>query len=68
MKNRYLTVIPRWYDYEHADNPHSEISLKGRWLMDAGFNPHDKVTVLVEDGFLRIIKIIEKGGEKNEKQ
>ena len=53
-KQRKLTVIARWYDNESIENAHSEIRLKGKWLMDAGFFPGDTVHVIVEDNKLII--------------
>jgi hypothetical protein len=64
MKNRNLTVdkyIPsrsthKFY-YSNVQNYASRLRIQGNWLREAGFNPGDKVEVIVDDGKLTIVNL-----------
>ncbi|MEW6613979.1 MAG: SymE family type I addiction module toxin [Thermodesulfobacteriota bacterium] len=57
---RKLKVIERYYDNEFRGGGHSEIRLKGKWLLKFGFKPGAKVEVVPEDGRL-VIQLIKDG-------
>jgi len=64
MKNRNLTVdefIPyrakRTYFYKDTENHASRLRVQGNWLRDAGFNPGDKVKVIVDKDKLTIVNL-----------
>ena len=57
--HRQLKVKCGWYDYQarqtlKQQSTIAEISLKGKWLADAGFTVDSKVDVCIEDGRLVI--------------
>ena len=58
-QHRRLKVKRGWYDYQgrqplKQQSTIAEISLKGKWLADAGFTVDSKVDVCIEDGRLVI--------------
>ena len=58
-QHRRLKVKRGWYDYQgrqtrQQQSTIAEISLKGKWLADAGFTVDSKVDVCIEDGRLVI--------------
>ena len=58
-QHRQLKVKRGWYDYQgrqplKQQSTIAEISLKGKWLADAGFTIDSKVDVCIEDGRLVI--------------
>ena len=58
-QHRQLKVKRGWYDYQgrqplKQQSTIAEISLKGKWLADAGFTVDSNVDVCVEDGRLVI--------------
>ena len=58
-QHRQLKVKRGWYDYQgrqplKQQSTIAEISLKGKWLADAGFDVDSNVDVCVEDGRLVI--------------
>ena len=58
-QRRQLKVKRGWYDYQgrqplKQQSTIAEISLKGKWLADAGFTVDSKVDVCIEDGRLVI--------------
>ena len=58
-QHRQLKVKRGWYDYQgrqplKQQSTIAEISLKGKWLADAGFTVDSKVDVCIEDGRLVI--------------
>ena len=58
-QHRQLKVKRGWYDYQarqplKQQSTIAEISLKGKWLADAGFTVDSNVDVCIEDGRLVI--------------
>jgi len=53
-------VIPSKAPVRRASKVFPQLLLKGLWLKNAGFDPYDDVTVLVQDGRL-IIEIAGSG-------
>ena len=58
-QHRRLKVKRGWYDYQgrqplKQQSTIAEISLKGKWLADAGFTVDSNVDVCIEDGRLVI--------------
>ena len=58
-QHRRLKVKRGWYNYQgrqplRQQSTIAEISLKGKWLADAGFTVDSKVDVCIEDGRLVI--------------
>ncbi len=54
---RQLKVRESRYDYQANQQPNQrteigEILIKGKWLIEAGFSVHAKVTIQIEDGRL----------------
>jgi hypothetical protein len=58
-QHRRLKVKRGWYDYQgrqtrQQQSTIAEISLKGKWLADAGFDVDSNVDIFIEDGRLVI--------------
>ena len=58
-QHRQLKIKRGWYDYQSRQplkqqSTIAEISLKGKWLADAGFTIDSNVDVCIEDGGLAI--------------
>ena len=61
-QHRQLKVKRGWYDYQgrqplKQQSTIAEISLKGKWLTDAGFTVDSNVDVCIEDGRLVITSV-----------
>ncbi len=61
-QHRRLKVKRGWYGYQgrqtrQQQSTIAEISLKGKWLTDAGFAVDSNVDVYIEDGRLVIISV-----------
>ncbi len=61
-QHRRLKVKRGWYDYQgrqplKQQSTIAEISLKGKWLADAGFTVDSNVDVCIEDGRLVITSV-----------
>ena len=57
LKNRSLKVVAQ-SGYKYRETP--TITLKGNWLMDAGFQIGDYISVMCEDGKLIITQDAER--------
>lgn len=48
--DRQLTVQPFYAFTLDRNNVYSEIRFRGKWVKEAGFNPHEKVALVVTRG------------------